>query len=198
MSPTLLALTATTMALGILYYGLPGRRYRAKLLELIEAAFRSEQVSEETKSKISKSVLADSNLADDYHELAKWLNELPADVRESLKDTSADLFAEVGIARGLPQDYLWFKRNLDNGTCFFVAVIIPLACLWTVHCYPKASSPHMHWFENILIVGQAWIGAHAIYGAIMAPFKGWRFKLKLREFIAKFEGRVREGAFRIG
>lgn len=69
---TLLALAATTMGIGALYYGLPVARYRKKLHNAIEEALRSQSYSKDIHDKISKNLREDNSFARDYHSLAMW------------------------------------------------------------------------------------------------------------------------------
>lgn len=184
---TLLALAATTMGIGALYYGLPVARYRKKLHNAIEEALRSQSYSKDIHDKISKNLREDNSFARDYHSLAMWYSELPGSTREELKGTVADVFEGVSQTGELPAYYEWFKYNIDKATSLLLAVLVPLVGLWLLHYYPDFVEKHSHWCELWLVFAQVWVISHMLIGTIALNIEALSIKARLSTLITKVE-----------
>lgn len=174
------------MGTGALYYGLPLARHRNKLFQSIDDAIHSQIVRIDEKT-VAEKLKADSDLADDYHTLAMWWNELPASIREKSRNIIGSLFEGVSQLRTLPWYYRWFKKNGDKVTCLIVSVIVPLAGLWIVHLFPFVIERHMWFCELWLVSAQVWVIGHMIGGSWMVHISGKRINEKLSTVITKLK-----------
>ena len=184
----LLAMLQVNIALGILYIALRESRYRDKLFEVIAAGFRSEEISDDTVSKLDEEVTKSTDVSADYYNLAMWRGELPTEQLTTLAQTSADLFTRVVKPSRPPWEYRWFRCNGDKWTCFLFSVLIPIVLMWAVVCGEKTSFPFSQHYYDVVLVGQLSVGGHVLLGWWMVWRRGRAFKKKLREFIARVEG----------
>lgn len=182
---TLLALAATTMGIGALYYGLPVARYRKKLHNAIEEALRSQSYAEDIHEKISENLRDDISFSMDYHTLAMWYSELPGSTREELKGTVADVFDGVSQTGELPSYYVWFKYNFDKFTSLLIAVLVPLVGLWLLHYNPDFIGQNKIWCELWLAIAQVWVISHMLFGSIKLNLEARNIRKKLSTLITK-------------
>lgn len=124
------------MAIGALYDGLPIARYRDKIHEGIEEAFRFSSFYG-TKEEIREKKPQDYDISDGFHELAMWWSKLPASTGARLPRNVEVIFEYVSANQKMPNLYNWFTSNGDKYAVISVAVIVPLACLWLVHWIPE-------------------------------------------------------------
>ena len=190
---TLLALAATTIAIGALYYGLPVARYRNKIQQGIEEAFRSQSFYE-TKEEINEKIPQNYYLSDDFHKLAMWWSELPASTRALLPQNVEAIFEDVTIKRGTPWHYNWFKSDGDKYAVLTIAVIVPLVCLWLIHWIPECHiEPFLPAYQWILLVGQLTVAAHMIGGSIMVKVQ----TELVRDLLSSFTARSSSASIRL-
>ena len=203
MESALLAMLQINIALGILYVALRESRYRDKLFDGIENAFRNENMREEGNDddvrdddvavELRERMVRDSQVSTDYHSLAMWYGELSEDRRNRIVGTSADLI-EITDPGKPPRVYRWYRWHGDKIACFLLTVLIPIGMLWTLIFGSGSKQEVATGYYWALGIGQMSIAGHVMVGRVMVWTLGYKFRKTLRRFVTAVEkGRAQEG-----
>ena len=124
----LLSLLQINIALGILYIGLRGGRYRDKLLRSLAELIGNRAQQFREAPEYDRLAGIDDKFQKRHHAVARWVSELPAD-RLADMDTVTRRFATT---KSPPLLYRWFRDNWDKRICFTVLTVLGIAMSWSV------------------------------------------------------------------
>ena len=161
----LLSLLQINIALGILYIGLRGGRYRQKLLRLLAKLIdhRAQQFRE--APEYDRLAGVDDKFQKRHHAVARWVSELPADRMDDI-DAVTRRFATT---KRPPLLYRWFRGNWDKRVCFTVLTILGIAMSWSVVYLGDdvLGSPALRIMYGLIALGQVLVSFHVVVGSWM-------------------------------
>lgn len=161
----LLSLLQINIALGILYIGLRGGRYREKLLRSLAELIESKIERLSTATEYDRLAGSDEKFQKRHHTVARWIPELPAD-RIADIDTVTKRF---GTTRKPPMLYRWFRGNWDKHICFTVLTILGIIMTWTAANLGNSalSQPILGIMYGLIALGQFLVSLHVVAGSWM-------------------------------
>ena len=161
----LLSLLQINIALGILYIGLRGGRYRDKLLRSLAELIGNRAQQFREAPEYDRLAGIDDKFQKRHHAVARWVSELPAD-RLADMDTVTRRFATT---KSPPLLYRWFRDNWDKRICFTVLTVLGIAMSWSVVQLGEDAlrPPFLGIMYGLIASGQVLIALHVVVGSWM-------------------------------
>ena len=164
----LLSLLQINIALGILYIGLRGGRYRDKLLRSLAELIGNRAQQFREVPEYDRLAGIDDKFQKRHHAVARWVSELPAD-RLADMDTVTRRFATT---KSPPLLYRWFRDNWDKRICFTVLTVLGIAMSWSVVSVVQLGEdalrpPFLGIMYGLIASGQVLIALHVVVGSWM-------------------------------
>ena len=161
----LLSLLQINIALGILYIGLRGGRYREKLLRALAELIGNREQQFREAPEYDRLAGIDDKFQKRHHAVARWVSELPADRMDDM-DAVTRRFATT---KKPPLLYRWFRGHWDKRVCFTVLTILGIAMSWSVVYLGDDAlcSPSSWIMYGLIALGQVLIAFHVVVGSWM-------------------------------